>query len=241
MDSTSKSNLTLSQAITKAIGYTENGGKPDLQDPSSGKSGEMKSIFQFTPETWANDSKQVFGKDNVPLNNDTESYVTNEMVSKWLAKGYTPSQIFSMWNAGIGEPDAYTGKFSNGESSSGTNKEGVAYNVQDYVKKANKYLNEFTSDAQGGAETTPIASATPPAPSGGAVAMNTPPQIQGQPQGGSQGQVTPEQYKTAISNIVNLVKKGQMTPQQKAQKQTTAPGFLPTSFPVAPVPGVLPA
>lgn len=130
-------------AIVKALGYTENGGKPTVS--KKGKTGELKSIFQFEPGTWANYSKQVFGKE-VPLTPDTETHVVQQKVSKWLQSGYTPSQIASMWNAGIGEPDAYTGKFSDGTSSTGVNKKyGVAYNVPEYVDKFNNYLKEFSS------------------------------------------------------------------------------------------------
>lgn len=175
--------LTEAQAITKAIALTENGGKIDTKNPSAGKSGELKSIFQFTPETWANDSEQVFGKSGAPMNADTEAYVTTQMVDKWLQKGYKPSQIFSMWNAGVGEPDAYTGKFSNGESSAGTNKHGVQYDVKSYVDKANKYLSELS-----------------PSSSSKQIAQES---SQGKPQVGDQ------QYKNAISTIVSLVKKGQ--------------------------------
>jgi hypothetical protein len=39
----------LANAITKAIATQENGGKIDLDNSKAGGSGEMKSIFQFTP------------------------------------------------------------------------------------------------------------------------------------------------------------------------------------------------
>ena len=107
-----QNNQALAEAITKALGYTENGGKPDLSNLQAGKTGEMKSIFQYTPDTWKNYSQQVLGK-VVPLNPDNESVVTLKKVSDWLGKGYKPEQIASMWNAGVGEPDAYGGKFSN--------------------------------------------------------------------------------------------------------------------------------
>lgn len=134
----------LTIAVTQALGYTENGGKPDLSNPSAGKTGETKSVFQFEPATWKAYSSQVFGQDNVPENADTETKVVMGKVSDWLHKGYTPEQIASMWNAGPGEPNAYTGKFSNGQSSSGVNaKYGVAYSVPQYVDKFMKYFNKF--------------------------------------------------------------------------------------------------
>lgn len=137
-------NKTLAALVTKALGYTENGGKPNLKNLQAGQSGEQKSIFQFEPGTWDTYSKSVFGK-VLPLTPDNETHAVLQDSLAKLNKGYTPQQIASMHNAGIGEPNAYTGKFSNGESSSGTNKHGVAYNVKSYVDKFDKYLNSFGS------------------------------------------------------------------------------------------------
>lgn len=136
----------LANAIVKAIGYTENGGKPDPAKTRAGKTGEMKSVFQFTPDTWKNYSKQVFGKE-MPLTPDAETYVVHTKVKGWLEKGYTPKQIASVWNAGPGEPDAYTGKFSDGSPSRGINKKyGVRFDVPSYADKVEKYVSEFTGD-----------------------------------------------------------------------------------------------
>jgi len=222
---------TEAQFAAKAIGYTENGGKPNLANPSKGKSGELKSIFQYTPDTWAKDSQEVFGKKNVPLNNDTETYVTTQMIEKWLKAGKTLPQIFSSWNAGTGEPDAYTGKFSNGAPSVGRNKEGVSFNVPAYVKTAMGYYDQFSKGSGGD---TGMASASPtsstPANGEPSLATNSPSQT------APQGETTnPQQYKDAIATIVSLVKKGQKTPQQKGQAQqpvaTASGGLLPSKQP----------
>lgn len=139
----------LANAVTKALAYTENGGKPNISNPSAGKTGEMKSIFQYTPDTWKSVSKQYFGKE-VPLTADNETYATQQRVKSWLQQGKTVSQIASMHNAGEGEPDAYSGKFSTGKSSVGTNaKYGVGYDVPDYAKKVLAYSKEFY---QGGSQ-----------------------------------------------------------------------------------------
>ena len=133
----------LSQSITKGIAYAENGGRVNMDNPSQGKTGEMKSIYQFTPATWKNYSKQIFGKE-VPMNKDTETHVVNEKVKGWIKKGYTTSQIASMWNAGTGEPNAYTGKFSNGSQSSGINKKyNVKFDVPGYANKVLNYSKQF--------------------------------------------------------------------------------------------------
>ena len=101
------------RAIAKAIAYAENGGAPNIKNPSKGKTGEMKSIYQFTPATWKNYSKEVFGE-IVPMNEDTETAVVMHKVKNWLdedkKQGLEQDEIVrriaSRWNAGTGEPDA---------------------------------------------------------------------------------------------------------------------------------------
>lgn len=139
-------NPGLALALTKAIAYTENGGAPNIENPSKGKSGELASIYQYTPDTWKAVAGKYLGNPNAPLNADDETVATTARVNDWLEKGYSPQQILSMWNAGPGEPDAYTGKFSDGSSSSGINKYGVKYNVSGYVDKGMNYLSEFEPD-----------------------------------------------------------------------------------------------
>lgn len=139
-------NPALSLALTKAMAYNENGGAPNLKDLSAGQSGELKSIFQYEPGTWKAVAGKYLGNPDAPLTPDDETIATTARVSDWLDRGYSPEQILSMQNAGPGEPDAYTGKFSDGSSSSGTNKYGVKYNVSGYVDKGMKYLSEFEPD-----------------------------------------------------------------------------------------------
>ena len=134
----------LTYAITRAIAYTENGGKPDIKNPKAGKTGETKSIFQFEPETWKEDAKKILGDENAPITPDNETKVVTEKVSHWIDKGYNAKQIASMWNAGESEPDAYTGKFSTGKSSKGINtKYGVGYDVPGYAEKVANYAKQF--------------------------------------------------------------------------------------------------
>lgn len=130
----------LANAITKGLAYQENGGKLDLNKTSAGKSGEMKSIFQFTPDTWKNYSKQVYGKE-VPLNNDNETYAVKQKVLGWIKEGKNTSQIASMWNAGEHHPDAYK------ENWRGTNSHGVHYDTPAYSQGVLKYAKQFYQEA----------------------------------------------------------------------------------------------
>lgn len=132
----------LTYAITKGLAYQENGGKPT--NPKAGKTGELKSIFQFTPDTWKNYAKEVLGDANAPITPDNETKVVTTQVRKWIDEGKNVKQIASMWNAGRGEPEAYTGKFSNGNSSVGVNKKyGVKFDVPTYANKVSDYAKQF--------------------------------------------------------------------------------------------------
>lgn len=129
--------------IVKALAYAENGGSPNISSPSAGKTGEMKSIFQFTPDTWKLYAKQASGQDNLPMTPENEAMVVYHKVSDWKQKGYTPEQIASMWNAGEQRPDAYKQNWK------GVNKKyGVAYDTPAYVNKVTNYMKQFDSQPQ---------------------------------------------------------------------------------------------
>lgn len=138
----------LTHAITKGLAYQENGGSLDINKLKAGKSGELKSIFQFTPDTWKAEAKKYLGDENAPITPDNETHVVTEQVGQWIDEGKNVKQIASMWNAGHGEPDAYTGKFSNGQPSVGKNKEGVKFNVPAYADSVQKYATKFYTEAQ---------------------------------------------------------------------------------------------
>jgi hypothetical protein len=129
--------------LTKAIAYAENGGKPNLQNPSAGSSGELASIFQYTPGTWKSVAAKYLGDANATLNTENETKASYLRISDWLKNGKSPAQIASMWNAGEGEPNAYTGKFSSGKSSVGRNDYGVLFNVPAYSAKVQRYANQL--------------------------------------------------------------------------------------------------
>lgn len=193
------------RALTQALALTENGGKVDLNNLRAGQSGEMKSIFQYTPNTWKAYSNEIYGKE-VPLSHETEMQVTAAKVAKWLHAGYKPEQIFSMWNAGSGEPNAWTGKFSSGKPSSSTapggsrNSFGVAYDVPGYVKKGMTYYQQARS---GG---------------GQQMAMGGQPQVQPQ---GQMAQVDSPEYQQAVSTLRSIVNK--YTPGSVAQAPKQPP------------------
>lgn len=136
----------LADSIVKSFAYAENGGKPDIENPVAGKTGEMKSIFQFTPDTWKKDSQQFLGR-QVDISPDAETYVMKQKVKNWIKQKKTVSQMASIHNAGAGEPEAYTGKFSTGRPSVGINqKYGVKYDVPNYAKKVVEYSKKFYSE-----------------------------------------------------------------------------------------------
>lgn len=116
--------------LVKASRQIESGGDFSAR----GKSGEY-GAYQFTPDTWGKDSKK-YGV-NVPLeqaSKEQQNEVQYKRFEAWKKAGYNIGQIASMQNAGEGEPDAYTGKFSNGQPSAGVNKYGVKFDVPAYSK-----------------------------------------------------------------------------------------------------------
>lgn len=120
------------KAMALAIRQVESGGNYHAK----GGSGEY-GAYQFTPGTFSAASKKYLGRD-VSIFNATpeqQNEVVYKRIADWKSKGYNPGQIASMWNAGEGEPDAYTGRFSNGAPSEGTNKYGVHYSVPNYANK----------------------------------------------------------------------------------------------------------
>lgn len=150
------------RAIAKAIAYAENGGAPNIKNPSKGKTGEMKSIYQFTPATWENYSKEVFGE-VVPMNEDTETAVVMHKVKNWIDEDFKKgipleqavNRIASRWNAGTGEPDAYDGTFKlttkthkAGDPSKGLLKQynNTPYDVPKYAQTVSNYVNQFTNE-----------------------------------------------------------------------------------------------
>ncbi len=158
----------LAASITKAIAYTENGGAPNIQNPTAGKSGEMKSIFQYTPNTWHAVAAKYLGDANTPLTPDAETTATVRRVGDWLDKGYNTSQIASMWNAGEGRPNAYK------ENWKGTNSYGVQYDTPKYASTVLKYAKQFYADNSTSAVANAAGSNTSPQPQNGTVETSTP-------------------------------------------------------------------
>lgn len=117
-------------SLAKAIRQTESGGDFNAK----GKSGEV-GAYQFTKPTF----DKLASKYNVPAtfgqaSPEQQNELAYKQIKEWKDKGYNPGQIASMWNAGEGEPDAYTGKFSTGKPSVGVNSYGVKFDVPAYAK-----------------------------------------------------------------------------------------------------------
>ncbi len=133
--------------LAKAIRQSESGGNFNAR----GKSQEI-GAYQFTPDTWSASSMKYLGQP-IPLDKATpeqQNEVAYKQIKEWKDSGKNPGQIASMWNAGAGEPDAYTGKFSNGRPAKGTNKFGAAYDVPAYAKSVAETYQKIKGGGQGG-------------------------------------------------------------------------------------------
>ncbi len=141
--------------LAKAIRQTESGG--DFS--AKGKSGEH-GAYQFTPDTW-NAEANKYGI-NVPIEKATpeqQNAVAYNKIKEWKDSGKDVTQIASMWNAGEGEPNAYTGKFGSnagshkaGDPSKGTNKFGAKYDVPAYAKSVSEAYLKLKNGEQVGAD-----------------------------------------------------------------------------------------
>mgnify|MGYP001596690245 CR=1 FL=1 len=124
--------------LAKSIRQVESGNKAVLpQEKGIGGA----SRYQFTTNTWKGKADKFLGNPNAPLTAKNEDQVAYMQIKEWKDKGFTPKQIASMWNAGEGEPNAYTGKFKSGAPSVGVNSYGVKYSVPNHAEKV---YNEFT-------------------------------------------------------------------------------------------------
>lgn len=119
---------TLASDITKTIALLETGGTLDCS--KKGLSGE-RGCHQFLPSTWRAYSLEVYGHVAVQTPEAAE-YVTLTKVERWLDAGYTPRQIFLIWNQG-----------NPGKCKAGVNKHGVKYDSCAYADGALAMLATF--------------------------------------------------------------------------------------------------
>ncbi len=127
------------------------------------------------PDTWKVYSRQVTGKDDIPLTPENEAAVTygkvngwyNQLVKDGVPEDEIPLKIGSMWNAGEHRPDAYK------QGVKGKNKSGIQYDTPAYAKKVASYFNQF----KGGSGNTQIENKTPVSGGGnpGLIEKSTPP------------------------------------------------------------------
>lgn len=96
----------------------ETGGRCDVR----GKSGE-KGCLQYLDATWKAHSMLILGEVRA-MEPEVERYVAVRMVERWLAQGYTKSQIPLLWNQG-----------NVGRCGAGVNRHGVKYDSCNYQNK----------------------------------------------------------------------------------------------------------
>lgn len=148
--------------IAKAIRQQESGGNYTLP----GKSGEF-GAYQFTPDTW-NSSASKYGI-NVPITQATreqQNEVATRRINDWITGGKAKNvgEVASMWNAGEGEPNAYTGSFSDGRPATGTNQFGAKYDVPGYAKAVATFYQKYKNDSDGTIPSPEIPTETGPDP-----------------------------------------------------------------------------
>ena len=117
---------------------------------AKGASGEY-GAYQFMPATWdswsSDYANKVLGQSTRRLEQTPENQdaVAEFKIQQWLSQGLSSEQIAAKWNSGseIGW-----------ENKIGVNKQGVAYNVPNYVKKFNQALGTKVGTGETDAFTT---------------------------------------------------------------------------------------
>jgi len=135
--------------FVSALGKTETGDDPNAYT-KQGQSGEF-GRYQFMPDTYRNYAQKYLGDSHAEPSVENQNKIAYSFVKEKKEAGYSPAQIASMWNAGEGEPDAYTGTFKNGKPSVGTNSMGVHYDVPGHALKVSQYYNELSGNQNNGA------------------------------------------------------------------------------------------
>lgn len=183
--------------LAQAIRQQESGGSPT----KVGASGEY-GAYQWEPSTWTTDAAAA-GVD-VPLKQSTleqQNEVAYKTLSNWKQQhpDWNVGNFASAWNAGLGEPNAYQGTFSTGKPSTGTNAEGVKYDVPGYASSVAKYYQQYKAQGAGGSVNSLLQPQGAGASGGGAVG----------------GLLQPQDDSSQLdSQIQALTQKGAQAPQQ---------------------------
>lgn len=135
--------------LTRAIRQVESGGDYNV----SGDAGTSKGAYQFNGNNFKNWAKEQGQnpEDFSPTNQDKVAYTR---VKNLLAKGYTQSQVASIWNSGNPDPNS-TGKGHNA-------KLGVDYDVPSYVSKVQQAYQQNLSNPQSAQSTKTTAQTSNP-------------------------------------------------------------------------------
>lgn len=140
--------------LARAIKRKESGERADayeigLNGKKAGGSGEI-GAYQFMPTTYKNYAQKYLGDGNAAPTVENQNKIAYSFIKEKKDAGYNPAQIASMWNAGEGEPDAYTGTFKKtGKPSKGKNEYGAEYDVPGYAAGVSKYYQEFKGSGGG--------------------------------------------------------------------------------------------
>lgn len=117
--------------VMGAMSHAESGGRYDAVDQTGGQG---YGRYQYEPGTWSDYSKEytqaLFQEATVlPMTPENQDAVTEFKVQQFLERGYSPKQIFAIWNSGSAD---WVGKV-------GVNrKTGARYDVPGHVYRANQ-------------------------------------------------------------------------------------------------------
>jgi len=124
--------------LADTIGWKESGNNYNSRDGLDGE----KGAYQFMPDTWKAYAGEILGDPNAAMTAENQRTVVEGKVAQWAMAGHSPQEIFAMWNAGPGKPEAwdptkvwdYNGQRITGWAA--TNKGGNTFDTPLYVQQA---------------------------------------------------------------------------------------------------------
>ena len=135
--------------LTKAIKRSESGGSSDPYKVK-GDNATSTGAYQIQNKNWKPWAKQYLGDANAEMNEENQNKLAYTRVKDLLGKGYSQSQVASIWNSGQADA-AKVGKGYNA-------KIGLNYDVPGYVSKVQKNYAQIQKEIQLGYNPTPYSS-----------------------------------------------------------------------------------
>lgn len=133
--------------LTKAIGRSES---PSGSYSASGDDSTSTGRYQIQNSNWKPWAKEYLGDENAPMTEENQNKLAYTRVKSLLDKGYTQSQVASIWNHGSPDYKGVVGdkKYPDGKV--------IHYDVPSYVSGVQKQYLQAQNEIKKGYNPTPF-------------------------------------------------------------------------------------